>query len=245
MPHRSARPSAAHCAPYRFTSPAPDGTRSAETWPKRWRSTARIAASCSSVAASVTWPPSPLTADQRPPSCGSRPETPRPVPGPKQGHRCTGHSAADADRTQLARRQRAEAHGERSEVVDHEAALGTERALQRGDREDPVVVCHLHPVGGDRRGDADGHPGGLRMALVGKVGRRRCRRDVWGSRCSSVRISGRHANRPGTSKSSTRKAGSRPASSRSSGRRLSRRSRTGECVRAASAPARSLSARWR
>ena len=75
-------PSSTQIASYRFTRPGPDSARSADTWPKRSRSTARIDASRALAAGSVTWPPSPTITRQPASPSDTRPDTPRPVPGP-------------------------------------------------------------------------------------------------------------------------------------------------------------------
>ena len=64
------------------TRPWPQTARSAETWP--WRTPIAPSTACSRgvPAASVTWPPSPCSGNQPPRPSGTRPETPRPVPGP-------------------------------------------------------------------------------------------------------------------------------------------------------------------
>ena len=77
------RPCTARTAWYRLTSPWPEMARSADTWPKRWRKCSMTSNSKRVCAASDTCPPSPeMGAPRGALGPNTRPDIPKPVPGP-------------------------------------------------------------------------------------------------------------------------------------------------------------------
>ena len=123
-----------------------------------------------SIGASVTWPPSPCSGQRPGASPRSKPETPRPVPGPikpsgaRRGRR--RHRAVAVRRREIGQRER-----ERGEVVDDDEALEAECLLTPRSRT-PSGIGHLDVVAGDRVRDADRTPrrrGAPEAAQVGAI----------------------------------------------------------------------------
>ena len=179
------RPASALAARCRLTMPAPERTRSADTWPSSSRSQSRTRASPASAAASVAWPPSPTTGTG-PAGVLSRPETPRPVPGPSSAIGSPSRTPPPPTGRNSSARAVGNAMREGGEVIEDEQTFDAPTALQSGDREAPWPIGHRNLVAEDRRGDADR---GRRAAAAGVArrdsGRRRlrCRRTRrWRSR---------------------------------------------------------------